>query len=190
MNSIIRRAAAAGTTALALGGGVALGASGAASAATTSASHAPAIGAPASQSGSARTHCGINQVRDWLRYTGSNQRGIFYHIEFRNPEGFSCAVHGTPTVEALNSRHQVIGSPARYHGFPGTDATRIPAFGTDHSTIEAVSPSYFRDSHPVRASYLRIWLPGDSYSETVPFSHPVTSRGPSNLYVGSVKTGS
>ncbi|HET9897507.1 MAG TPA: DUF4232 domain-containing protein [Streptosporangiaceae bacterium] len=148
-----RRLATAGLSACALlaGAGAALTA--------TAASAAP--------SGPATPACISSNLTVWTGSPGDNALGhSFWQVEVSNVGHHSCTLFGYPGVSVINGGGHQVGKPASHSGHKVT--VTIPAGGTSHFLLTVTDP-FIVCAHPVHASELKVFAPGQFHAKTTPF---------------------
>ncbi len=167
-----RRLVAAGLSAGALlvGGGAALTA--------TAASAAPS--APATPA------CISSNLTVWTGSPGDDALGhSFWQVQISNVGHHACTLFGYPGVSAVNSSGHQVGKPAGHSGHKAT--VTIPAGGTSHFVLSVTDP-FIVCAHPVHATDLKVFAPGQFHAESTPFSVSVC-RSKVTLRVDAVHAG-
>jgi hypothetical protein len=157
----------------------------------------PAIAVPAasaSAGASARTAspaavstCTVAHLEIWLGLGlgGGTAGSTFYPLEFSNIGHSACTLNGFPGVSGFGSGGQ-IGPAASRNGQPHTTVTLAPGV-TAHAILRVVDAGAVCSS-PVTATSLKVFPPGATRSESIPFSFAACAhRGV--LIVGPVRGG-
>jgi Protein of unknown function (DUF4232) len=127
--------------------------------------------------------CTSNHTRVWLGVPGDGSAGhVTYQLELSNIGHTACSLFGYPGVSALNmSRHEV-GKPATHSG--GRLLVTLSPGATAHVVL-VVTDAGAVCSHPLNASMLRVFAPGQTHAEFVPLTTQAC-KGKSLLRVDSV----
>lgn len=146
--------------------------------ATTAASAAPSRPAVPS--------CTSANMAVWTGQPGDNAAGhSFWQVEISNVGHHACTLFGYPGVSVVNVNGHQVGLAAGHSG-PKSLITLAPR-GTAHVVLTVTDPGNVC-AHPVHASFLKVFAPGQFHAETTPFSvfvcpHQVT------LHVDAVHAG-
>lgn len=148
-----------------------------ASSAHSGAAAHPAVGA------SVPRGCTSNHTRVWYGEPGDGALGhIYYQLEFSNVGRSACSLYGYPGVSAVDIHGNQVGKPATHSG--GRLLVILRPGATAHVVL-AVTQAGAVCSHPVNASELRVFAPGQFHAEYVPLATQ-GCRGKSVLHVDSV----
>jgi hypothetical protein len=179
MNRRIRRIAAAGSAALALGLGSAAWVASSASAASDSPAQIP--------------RCTPGQLGVWVNVdSGSGAAGsIYYHLDFTNTSTTTCHLYGYPGVSATTLNGTQLGDAAARDSSVPASYVNIPPDGTAYAILRygnaEVSTSGCK---PVNASLLRVYPPDDFSTRQAFFSLPAcTVTGHTYLTITRVQPG-
>lgn len=130
--------------------------------------------------------CKSAQSRVWYGLPADNATGhAFFQLQISNIGHSTCTFFGYPGVSALNSQGNQVGRPASHYG-PRLSVTLKPG-GTTHMVL-VVTDAFLLCSHPVRATELRVFPPGQFQSQNVPLAAR-QCPGKSVLAVDSVHPG-
>jgi len=152
---------------------------------------AVALAAPSAPIASARaaahaSTCTSVHTRIWYGQPGDAAAGhSFIQLELSNIGHATCTFFGFPGVSALNSHGHQVGHPATHTG-RRIGVTLRPG-GTTHVVL-VITDASIVCSHPVRATDLRVFPPGQFHSQTVPLATG-QCLGKSVLSVDSVHPG-
>jgi Domain of unknown function (DUF4232) len=160
-------------------GAVALGVAAAGSAVAS-----PAVRARAS----AAAKCTAAHLEVWLGLGegGGTAGSTFYPLEFSNVGHHACTLNGFPGVSAVRSGGGQIGPAASRNGQHHGTVTLAPG-ATAHAILRVVDWGALC-SHEVTAVALKVFAPGTTIAQEVPFSFGACAhRGV--LEVGPVRAG-
>ena len=149
---------------------------------------AMALAAPSAPIAAARAASGCTSVhtRAWYGLPGDAATGhSFIQLELSNIGRSTCTFFGFPGVSALNSHGHQVGHPATHSGHR-ISVTLTPG-ATTHMVL-VITDASLVCSHPVKASDLRIFPPGQFHSQNVPLATQ-QCVGKSVLSVDSVHPG-
>jgi len=123
------------------------------------------------QVGSARPvapACRFHGTTVWMPSQGEGAAGhFFWEIEFSNTGHATCTLFGWPGVSAVNGSGHLVGVPATHSGSKFT--VTIPVGGTAHVLLTITDPGAVC-AHPVNASQLKVYAPGQLGFHLLPFS--------------------
>jgi hypothetical protein len=170
---------------------------GATAAAVTAAIILPAVAraAPARAARpAAAPGCTQSQLEAWIGVPGGVAAGtVYYQLEISNVAPRACTLRGFPGVLAVTGGGTELGSPAqRDRSYPVRLLT-LARGATAHVELGIGTAENYPvpACHPVPASGLRVYAPGDFRSETIPFPgfHACAAPGPKILFVSPVLAG-
>jgi len=112
--------------------------------------------------------CYQSELRAWLAIPGSGAAGsVYYELELSNVSAQTCTLYGYPGVSAVDRNGHLVGVPATHGGTKQLITLRPGA--TAHVLLAVTDPGAVC-AHPVSASQLRVYAPGQFVSHLVPFS--------------------
>ncbi|HMH92753.1 MAG TPA: DUF4232 domain-containing protein [Streptosporangiaceae bacterium] len=155
---------------------------------------AVALAAPGRAARPAAPGCGQAQLQAWIGLPASAAAGtVYYQLEISNISARTCTLLGFPGVSAVDGNGTQLGSPAqRDHSYPVRLLT-LARGATAHVELGIGTAENYPvpACHPVAASGLRVFAPGDFRSETIPFPdfHACRTAGPKLLIVSPVLAG-
>ena len=127
--------------------------------------------------------CTSNHTRVWFGEPGDGATGhVYYQLEFSNTGKTACSLYGYPGVSALDTNGHEVGKPATHSG--GRQLVTLLPGETAHVVL-AVTQAGFVCSHPVSASVLRVFAPGQTHAQLVPLATQGCT-GKSLLHVDSI----
>ncbi|HEX6931002.1 MAG TPA: DUF4232 domain-containing protein [Streptosporangiaceae bacterium] len=130
--------------------------------------------------------CRASQTRVWYGLPADNATGhAFFQLQISNIGHSTCTFFGYPGVSALNSHGNQVGRAASHYG-RRLSVTLKPG-GTTHMVL-VVTNAFLVCSHPVQATDLRVFPPGQTHSQNVPLATG-QCPGKSVLAVDSVHPG-
>lgn len=113
------------------------------------------------------TRCFAQATTVWMPSQGNGTAGhVYWVIEFSNTGKTTCTLYGYPGVSAVNDSGHLVGVPATHSG--AKQLITIRPGGTAHVLLAVTDPGAVC-AHPVNASQLRIYAPGQFVSHLVPF---------------------
>ncbi len=146
-------------------------------------SAAPVASDAASQ---ATPACHSAQTRIWYGLPADNATGhSYFQLQISNIGHSACTFFGFPGVSALNSHGNQVGRPATRYGHR-ISVTLQPG-DTAHVVLVVVNASLVC-SHPVQATELRVFPPGQFAAQSTPLATRACP-GKSVLSVDSVHSG-
>ncbi len=129
------------------------------------------------------SRCLAQATTVWMPSEGNGTAGhTYWVIEFSNIGKTTCTLYGYPGVSAVNGSGHLVGIPATHSG--AKQLVTIRPGGTAHVLLAVTDPGAVC-AHPVSASQLRIYAPGQFVSHLVPFSLQVCPRR-STMHVDAV----
>jgi hypothetical protein len=154
---------------------------------------AVALAAPSAPVAAARTShhvlpagCKASSTRVWFGEPADDATGhAFFQLQLSNIGHTTCSFFGFPGVSALNGHGNQVGRPATHYGH--RIAVTLKPRGTVHMVLVVVDASLVC-SHPVKATDLRVFPPGQFHSQNVPLA-TLACPGKSVLQVDSVHPG-
>jgi hypothetical protein len=154
---------------------------------------AVAVFAPGALAGSAAasasaSRCKTSHLEVWfgLGLGGGTAGSVYYPLEFSNVGHSACTLNGFPGVSAVGSGGGQLGPPAGRNGQHHGTVTLV-AGATAHA-IRRVEDAGALCAHPVTAVGLKVFPPGATQSQSIPFSFAACAhRGV--LIVGPVRAG-
>lgn len=150
-------------------------------AAAGSQSHATAHWDPACPSGS---------IVNWLNTSGSGAAGsIYYQIEFTNVSTSACSLFGYPGVSAVNASGGQIGAAAGH--ITGTvNHVNLAPGASARASWQVTETGDFSPNacHPHTAHGLRVYAPGFTSSDIIPFPYSTCSTSLVSLHVAPVRS--
>jgi hypothetical protein len=123
--------------------------------------------------------CTQSQLRTWIGLPGDGTAGtVFYELEISNVSARTCTLLGFPGVSATGAGGARLGSPARRSGSHPVRLVTLARGATAHAILGIVDVFAFPAAacHPVTATGLRVFAPGDFRSETVPLTFKACQR--------------
>jgi len=136
--------------------------------------------------------CTQAQLQTWIGLPGDATAGTtFFEVEISNISAHTCTLLGFPGVSATSGGKQV-GSAARRNDSHPVRLITLGRGATAHVDLGIVDVLNFPTStcHPVTATALQVFAPGDFKSEDIPFSFRACSKaGPQFLSVSPVVAG-
>lgn len=163
MNKAVRRLAAAGTAAVAVGIGSAVWAS--ASASADSAASIP--------------KCTTADLAVWVSVDeGSGAAGsVYYPLEFTNISGHTCYLYAYPGVSAVSSSGKQLGSAASRDAVVKPEVVNVAAGGTAHATLRYIDAEVATapGCKPADAAYLKVYPEAQTTARTALFDLPSCS---------------
>jgi|HubBroStandDraft_5_1064220.scaffolds.fasta_scaffold297989_1 hypothetical protein len=124
--------------------------------------------------------CTQAQLRSWIGLPGDGTAGtVFYELEISNISSRTCTLLGYPGVSATNADGAQVGSPARRNSSHPARLITLGRGATAHVDLGIVDVFNFPAAacHPVTATGLRVFAPGDFRSENVPLTFKACQRG-------------
>jgi hypothetical protein len=156
-------------------------------AAVASAGASPRGASSASASASA-SRCTTAHLEIWfgLGLGGGTLGSVYYPLEFTNEGHHACTLNGYPGVSGYGANGRQVGPAAsrntQHHG-----TVTLARGDTAHAILRVVDSGALC-SHAVTADGLKVFPPGATRSEPIPFSFPTcVHRGV--LVVGPVRAG-
>jgi Protein of unknown function (DUF4232) len=153
---------------------------------------AVALAAPAAPTAASAAHralpprCTAAHTRVWYGEPADDAAGhSYFQLQFSNIGHRTCSFFGFPGVSALNSHGHQVGRPATHYGH--RIALVLKPGGTAHVVLVVVD-AFVICSHPVKATDLRVFPPGQFHSQNVPLATRACP-GTSVLQVDSVHPG-
>jgi hypothetical protein len=145
---------------------------------------------PRSARAAAVSRCTAAHVQVWfgLGLGGGTLGSTYYPLEFSNVGPHACTLKGYPGVSAFGTGGAQIGPPAIRNGRPHGTVTLAPG-ATAHAILRVVDWGNLCSTE-VPAAGLKVFPPGATRSEPVPFSfgacahQGVLEVGPINAGVG------
>jgi Protein of unknown function (DUF4232) len=153
------------------------------------------VGAQAAQAAAKAArppHCTTAGLVVWLDTEGNGAAGsVFYKLELTNLSGHACTLHGFPGVSAVDLHGRQLGRAAAREG-SGTapHMVRLKDGATATAILRIVAAGNFPAAtcHQTTAAGLRVFPPGQTTSQVVPFPFEACSRsGPVYLSVRAVR---
>jgi hypothetical protein len=142
--------------------------------------------APARAAAHAARSCTSVHTRVWYGLPGDAATGhSFIQLELSNIGHSTCTFFDYPCLSALNSQGHQVGHPATHSGHRIGVTLRPGA--TTHMVL-VITDASLVCRHPVRATELRVFPPGQFHSQNVPLSTQ-QCIGKSVLSVDSVHPG-
>jgi Domain of unknown function (DUF4232) len=143
---------------------------------------------PRSASASAAPRCTTGHLEIWLGLGlgGGTAGSTYYPLEFSNVGHHACALNGFPGVSAVGNGGHQIGPGAGRNGQHHATVTLAPG-DTAHAILRVVDAGAVC-SAPVRAASLKVFPPGATRSESIPFSFAACAHR-RVLIVGPVRAG-
>jgi uncharacterized protein DUF4232 len=142
--------------------------------------------ASASAAAHAARSCTSVHTRVWYGLPGDAATGhSFIQLELSNIGHSTCTFFGYPGVSALNSQGHQVGHPATHSGHR-IGVTLSP--GATTHVVLVITDASLVCRHPVKATELRVFPPGQFHSQNVPLSTQ-QCIGKSVLSVDSVHPG-
>ncbi len=149
----------------------------------------PSVGASAHSAAVASApRCTTAHLEIWLGLGlgGGTAGSTFYPLEFSNVGHSTCTLNGFPGVSAVGSGGAQVGPAASRNGQHHGTVT-LAAGSTAHAILRVLDAGAVCSS-PVTASGLKVFPPGATRSESIPFSFAACAhRGV--LIVGPVRAG-
>lgn len=149
-------------------------------AAAGSQSHATAHWDPACPSGS---------IVNWLNTSGSGAAGsIYYQIEFTNVSAHACSLYGYPGVSAVNASGHQIGVPAGR--ITGTEhVVNLAPNASARASWQVTETGDYSPSacQAQTARGLRVYAPGSTASDVIPFPYTTCSTSIASLHIAPVR---
>ncbi len=140
----------------------------------------------ASDAASQASACHSAQTRVWYGLPADNATGhSFIQVQISNIGHSTCTFFGFPGVSALNSHGNQVGRPATHYGH--RISVTLQAGDTAHVVLVITNAS-LKCSHPVQATELRVFPPGQFAAQAVPLATRACP-GKSVLAVDSVHSG-
>jgi len=130
--------------------------------------------------------CTAAHTRVWYGEPADDATGhAYFQLQLSNIGHTTCSFFGFPGVSALNSHGNQVGRAATHYGH--RIAVTLKPGGTAHMVLVVVDASIVC-SHPVKATDLRVFPPGQFHSQNVPLA-TLACAGKSVLQVDSVHPG-
>jgi len=140
----------------------------------------------AGQASAAVSSCRYAGTTVWMPSQGEGTAGHFYwEIEFSNTGHAACTLLGWPGVSAANNSGHLVGIPATHSGQQVT--LTIPVGGTVHVLLTITDPGAVC-AHPLSASHLKVYAPGQFGFHLLPFSIQVCPHT-ATMHVDTVHPG-
>ena len=150
---------------------------------------AAALASAATTASAARTSqpaaaaCVAATTRVWYGLPADHSAGhAYFQFQLSNIGHSTCTFFGYPGVSALNSHGVEVGKPASHSG-PRINVTLAPG-ATAHFVL-AITDASAVCAHPVQATQMRVFPPGQFHSQSVPL-RTLACLGKSVLQVDSV----
>jgi hypothetical protein len=135
--------------------------------------------------------CTAGQLVSWLNTAGNGYAGgVGYRIEFTNVSSATCTLFGYPGVSAVNRAGHQIGRPAtRDAGAPATLVSIRPGSSAIATLLATDTGNYAPSAcRPVTAFGLRVYGPGQTASEVLPYPLSVCSASsPTSIRIQVVR---
>jgi Protein of unknown function (DUF4232) len=130
--------------------------------------------------------CTASATEVWYGEPGDGAAGSsFFQLEFTNIGHSTCSFFGYPGVSADNIHGHIVGKPATHSG--GRVLAVLTPGATAHVVLRVVDAGAIC-SHPLNASALRIFAPGQRASEIIGLATQ-GCPGTSVLHVDSIHPG-
>lgn len=141
-----------------------------------------------SASAASAPRCTTARLEVWLGLGlgGGTAGSTFYPLEFSNVSHSACTLNGFPGVSAVGSGGGQIGSAAGRNNQHHGTVTLAPG-ATAHAILRVLDAGAVCSS-PVTATSLKVFPPGATRSEPIPFSFAACSHK-GVLVVGPVRAG-
>lgn len=141
-----------------------------------------------SASAASAPRCTTARLEVWLGLGlgGGTAGSTFYPLEFSNVSHSACTLNGFPGVSAVGSGGGQIGSAAGRNNQHHGTVTLAPG-ATAHAILRVLDAGAVCSS-PVMATSLKVFPPGATRSEPIPFSFAACSHK-GVLVVGPVRAG-
>jgi hypothetical protein len=138
--------------------------------------------------------CAQAQLEAWIGTPGGVAAGtVYYQLEISNISARTCTLLGFPGVSAVAASGTQLGSPAQRNGSYPVRLLTLARGATVHAELGIGTAENYPlpACHPVAASGLRVFAPGDFRSETIVFPgfHACRTAGPKILIVSPVLAG-
>lgn len=154
---------------------------------------AVALAAPSAPDAAARTshhlqpaRCTAAHTRVWYGEPADDATGhAYFQLQLSNIGHTTCSFFGFPGVSALNEHGHQVGHPATHYGH--RIAVTLKPGQTAHMVLVVIDASLVC-AHPVQATDLRVFPPGQFHSQSVPLATQACA-GKSVLQVDSVHPG-
>jgi hypothetical protein len=156
--------------------------------AVTAAATASAAASTRTATAASAPRCTTAHLEIWLGLGlgGGTAGSTFYPLEFSNVGHSACTLNGFPGVSAVGGGGGQLGPAASRNGQHHGTVTLAPG-DTAHAILRVLDAGAVCSS-PVTASSLKVFPPGATRSESIPFSFAACShRGV--LVVGPVRVG-
>jgi hypothetical protein len=128
----------------------------------------PAAPAASGHAAKAAPACRSNHTRVWYGLPADDATGhAFFQLQISNIGHSTCTFFGYPGVSALNSHGKQVGKAASHYG-RRLRVTLKPG-GTTHMVL-VVTDAFLLCAHPVKATDLRVFPPGQFHSQNVPLA--------------------
>ncbi len=161
---------------------------GVAAAVVTASASAWASASPRGARAAAASRCTTAHLEIWfgLGLGGGTAGSVYYPLEFSNVSHHACTLNGYPGVSGYGSNGSQVGPAASRNTQSHGTVTLAPG-ATAHAILRVVDAGALCSS-PVTAAGLKVFPPGATRSQPVPFSFAAcTHRGV--LIVGPVHAG-
>jgi hypothetical protein len=136
--------------------------------------------------------CTRAQLQDWIGVPPGVAAGTaYYQLEISNISARTCTLSGFPGVFAVDGNGTQLGSPAQRSAPDPVRRVTLGRGATAHVELGDGTGADFAGCHPVAASGLRVFAPGDFRSETIPLPGFGACRtpGPKLISVSPVLAG-
>ena len=135
--------------------------------------------------------CRTSDLVVWLDTRGGAAAGsVYYHLEFTNLASKSCSLRGYPGVSAVGLRGEQRGHPASRNPQHLSRTVTLTRGSSAFTILQISNAANFPVSvcKPTTAAGVRVYSPGQTASQIVPFPFPACSRSrPVYLSVESIQ---
>jgi hypothetical protein len=155
---------------------------------------AVALAAPGRAARPSAPGCAQAQLEAWIGTPGGIAAGtVYYQLEISNISARTCSLLGFPGVSAVDGNGTQLGSPAQRNRSYPVRLLTLARGATAHVELGIGTAENYPvpKCHPVAASGLRVFAPGDFRSETIRVLgfHACRTAGPKILIVSPVLAG-
>lgn len=133
--------------------------------------------------------CSSADIVNWLNTTGNGTAGsIYYQVEFTNVSTQHCTLFGYPGVSAVNAAgHQIGATASRQSATPHT-VNLAPGASATAAWQVTVTSNFTPSACKAQTAHgVRVYAPGATISDVIPFPYSTCSTHTVSLHVGPVR---
>jgi hypothetical protein len=131
----------------------------------------------------------ISEMSKVSRRAVASAGTTFYHLDLTNTGHRTCWLFGWPGVSAVNWAGHQLGVPAVRRNDGRPRFVYVAPGGTAHALLGYVDVQVGPPCHPVTATFLRVYPPGNRSARHAFFPLPVCTDRTWDLTIGRVQAG-